>query len=88
MLVMAKLEVVALVPVAFANTKLPVSVVDDRVAPVAVRPPLNAIEVVVALEGNGYPIALVTVTAPAEPESEMPEPAVRLVTKLVEVAIW
>src|SRR3989344_4083452 len=57
LMVEAKLEkrlvVVALVPVAFAKTKLPVRVVEARVAPVAVSPPLNAMEVEVALEGNG-----------------------------------
>ena len=45
----AKFVVVALVPVALAKTKLPVSVVEAEVSP-----PLNTISVEVALEGNGY----------------------------------
>ena len=47
-----RLVVVAFVPVALANTKLPVSVVEESVAPVAVSPPLKAMDVVVALEGK------------------------------------
>ena len=50
-------------------------------------PPVRVRSVVVALLGNGYPIAFVTVTAPVAPESWIPEPAVSEVTKLVEVAI-
>ena len=48
-----KLVVVALVPVAFAKTKLPVRVVEAKVAPVAVSPPEKLMEVEVALLGNG-----------------------------------
>ena len=43
------------VVVAFASNVLPVSVVDAKEAETApVRPPLNAIDVVVAFDGNGY----------------------------------
>ncbi len=48
MLEMAKFVVVALVPVALAKTNGPVRVVDAEV-----RPPENAMRVVVAFEGNG-----------------------------------
>ncbi len=51
-LVAKRLVVVALVPVALAKTKLPVRVVEAEE-----RPPLKAMRVVVAFEGNGYAAA-------------------------------
>ena len=46
-------------------------------------PPEKVRRVVVAFEGNGYPMVLVMVTAPVEPESEIPEPATLEVTPVL-----
>ena len=75
-----RLPVMAKLPVVVA---LPLMVVE----PTDTNPPLKVSRVVVALLMNGYPMVLVTVTAPAEPETEIPEPAARDVTKLVELAM-
>ena len=82
------------VVVAEVRSVLPVSVVEARVAEeVALRTPMVEVEmsapalrvrmVVVAFEGNGYPMVLVIVTAPVEPESEIPEPATLEVTPVL-----
>ena len=83
-----------LVVVAEVRRVLPVSVVEAKVAEeVALRTPMVEVEmsapalrvrtVVVAFEGNGYPMVLVIVTAPVEPESEIPEPATLEVTPVL-----
>ena len=69
-LVVVACEVVALSAVKFCSVVEPVAKIFE-----AVMPPLNVSAVEVALLGNGYPMVLVTVTLPVEPESEMPEPA-------------
>jgi hypothetical protein len=52
-----------------------------EVAPVVVSPPLKAIVVEVAFEGNGY--RMVFEMTPVEGTYEMPEPAERLVEEIL-----
>ena len=90
---MSKVEVIPVIA-RFVVVAVPLTVKPPAAVPLPIvveaserRPFENVSVVEVELLTNGYPIVFVTVTAPVEPESEMPLPAVRLVTKLVEVAI-
>ena len=79
-LVVVAFVVVALTPVKFWRVVEPVARIFVAVSSDVVRPPLNAIEVVVALPINGYAIVLVNVTAPVDADTAMPAPATNEVT--------